>query len=146
MAQGATSATFAIATAAVTTTTATSIVAAYGGVTRTASFTVNAPVAPPPSAPALASLAIAPASVAGGATAIGTVTLDRAAASGGASVALASSDAAIASVPASVTVPAGAVSATFNVRTYATKKNRTPTISASYGGVTKTFSLVVKRR
>ncbi|MET0345210.1 MAG: hypothetical protein ABW218_03010 [Casimicrobiaceae bacterium] len=144
VAQGATAATFAIATTAVATTTATSIAAMYAGVTKTVAFTVNAPAAP--AAPVLSSLAIAPTSVIGGANAIGTVTLDRAAPTGGATVTLTSDAASVAAVPASVKVPSGATTTTFVVTTFATKKNRTPTISASYGGVTKSFQLVVKRR
>jgi hypothetical protein len=146
VAQGATSATFAIATTTVTTTTATTIAATYAGVTRSVAFTINAPAPPPPTAPALSSLAISPAIITGGANATGTVTLDRAAPTGGTTVTLASNAASIASVPASVTVPAGATSATFIVTTFTTKKNRTPTISATYGGVTKSFELMVKRR
>ncbi|HEY5862476.1 MAG TPA: hypothetical protein VIX61_05265, partial [Casimicrobiaceae bacterium] len=88
----------------------------------------------------------APTSVIGGANAIGTVTLDRAAPTGGATVALTSDAASVAAVPASVKVPSGATTATFVVTTFATKKNRTPTITASYGGVTKSVQLVVKRR
>jgi hypothetical protein len=144
VAQGATTATFAIATTAVATTTATSISATYAGVTKAAAFTVSAPAAPV--APVLSGLAIAPASVTGGANATGTVTLDRAAPTGGTSVTLASNAASIASVPASVVIPAGATAATFVVRTFTTKKNRTPTITARHGGVTKTFELMVKRR
>ncbi|HET9046104.1 MAG TPA: hypothetical protein VFO33_04030 [Casimicrobiaceae bacterium] len=145
IAQGATSATFSISTAAVTATTATTISATYAGVTKTAAFTVN-PSAPPPPSAVLASLAVSPASIVGGADGIGTVTLDRAAPTGGATVALASSATSVASVPATVVVPAGATSATFVVKTFATRKNRTPTLSATYAGVTKTFDLVVRRR
>ena len=145
--QGATSATFAIATSAVTTTTATSIAATYAGVTKSAAFTVNAPPPPPPlAAPVLSSLTIAPSALTGGTLAVGTVTLDRAAPTGGATVTLGSSAPSVAAVPASVLVPAGATAATFSVTTYSTKKNRTPTITASYGGVTKSFEMMVKRR
>jgi hypothetical protein len=41
---------------------------------------------------------------------------------------------------------AGATSATFTVTTAAAKKNVGATISASYAGVTKTTTLIVKRR
>ena len=150
VAQAATSATFAISTSAVTNTTATTISATYAGVTKTAAFTVNAPAPPPPPPPpplpVLASVAIAPASVTGGTNATGTVTLNLAAPAEGTTVALASSAPSVASVPASVVVPPGATSATFVVRTFAPKKNRTPTLSATYAGVTKSFELVVRRR
>jgi hypothetical protein len=140
---GATSATFAIATTAVATTIATSISASYAGVTRSAAFTVN-PAAPPVAV--LASLAITPATIVGGANATRTVTLSSAAPAGGATVSLTSNAPAVASVPASVVVAGGTTSATFVVTTFATRKNRAPTITASYGGGTKTFDLIVKRR
>ena len=94
----------------------------------------------------LATLAILPASVQGGENGTGTVSLDRAAPAGGTTVSLSSSAPGVASVPASVVVPAGATSARFVVTTYATKKNRVPTVSATLGGVTRTFDLVIKRR
>ncbi|MEO5766343.1 MAG: hypothetical protein ABIR52_13640 [Casimicrobiaceae bacterium] len=151
VAAGASSASFAIGTSAVATTTATSIAASYAGVTRSVAFTVNAAAPPPPppppaAAPVLTGLAIAPASLVGGASATGTVTLDRPAPAGGTAVSLASSATAVVAVPAGVVVAAGATAASFGVTTYATRKNRTPTLSASYGSVTKSFELMVKRR
>ena len=56
------------------------------------------------------------------------------------------SNASVATVPSGVIVGAGKTSATFTVRTTSTRKNRTPTISAIYAGVTKTFEMVVKIR
>ena len=143
IAQGATSATFAIATSAVSATTAVTLSASYGGVTRTTTFTVNPP-APPPVV--LSSLALNRASVVGGTPATGTVALSAPAPSGGAIVSLASSNASVASVPSSVTVAAGASTATFPVTTAATKKNAVVTLSANYGGATRTVTLAVKRR
>ncbi len=144
VAAGASSANFAIGTSAVATTTATSIAATYAGVTKAAAFTVNPP--PPPAAPVLTALTIVPGVLAGGQGAVGTVTLDRAAPAAGLTVALSSSDSSIVAVPAGVSVPAGATSATFSVRTFATRKNRTPAVRASYGGATKSFTLMVRRR
>ena len=68
-----------------------------------------------PSAPSLSSVAVNPTSVVGGTGATGTVTLTTAAGSGGLVVNLSSSNAAVASVPASVTVAAGATTAQFPV-------------------------------
>ncbi len=97
---------------------------------------------PPPSL-SLSSLTLNPTSVIGGAqSSTGTVTLSGLAPAGGAQVLLASSNGA-ASVPPSVTVPAGANSATFPVSTSAVAASTPVTISASYGGVTQTASLTV---
>jgi len=143
VAQGATSATFGVATTPVTMTVATTISATYAGTTKSAALTINPPAAAPP---VLAGFTVVPSSVRGGAKATATVTLDRAAPTGGATVALASSAPGEASLPASVVVPAGATIASFTVTTFATSKNRTPTLSATYAGVTKTVTMIVKRR
>jgi len=90
----------------------------------------------------LSSLSLNPTSVTGGNSSTGTVTLSGAAPVGGAQVVLSSSSSA-ASVPPSVTVPAGATSATFPVNTTAVAASTPVTISASYGGVTQTASLTV---
>lgn len=92
--------------------------------------------------PALSSLTISPPSVSGGGSATGTATLTAAAPAGGAQVALSSDNAAV-SVPASVTVAAGATSATFTVSTSAVSTPTTATISGSYGGATKSAPLAV---
>jgi hypothetical protein len=138
---GATSATFTVTTSAVATSTSVTISASFGGVTQTASLTVTPQ--PPPS-PTLASLTVSPATVVGGSqSSTGTVTLSAAAPSGGAQVALSSSDTAAAQVPSSVTIPAGSTWATFTVTTSAVATSTWVTISASFGGVTQTASLTV---
>src|SRR5437667_6825018 len=91
----------------------------------------------------LSSLALNPTSVAGGNSSTGTVTLSGPAPAGGAQVALSSSNTAAATVPSSVTVPAGAASATFTVSTSAVTASTAVTISAAYGGVTLTASITV---
>src|SRR5258706_3058179 len=102
-----TTAAFPVNTSAVASSTTVTISAAYGGVTRTASLTVTA--APPPP-PTLSSLSLNPASEIGDLqSSTGTITLSGPAPPGGAQVALASNNGA-ASVPSSVTVPAGATS------------------------------------
>src|SRR5207302_8131531 len=73
----------------------------------------------------------------------GTVTLSRTAPNG-VSTGLHSSSVLSPSVPASVTVAAGASSATFTVSTSAVTTSTPVTISASYAGVTKTASLTVQ--
>src|SRR5467141_3968011 len=141
VAAGATSATFTISTSAVAASTTVTISGTYGGVSRSASLTVTP--APPP-APTLSSLSVNPTSVVGGVqSSTGTVTLSGAAPSGGAVVALSSSNTAAARVPSSVTVVAGATSATFTVSTSAVLASTTVSISGTYGGVTRSASLTV---
>jgi len=91
----------------------------------------------------LSSLSLNPASVTGGNSSTGTVTLSGAAPSGGAVVALSSSNTVAARVPSSVTVAAGATSATFTVSTSAVAASTTATISGVYGGVTRSAALTV---
>ncbi len=141
VAAGATSATFTVSTSAVSASTAVSISGAYGGVTRSASLTVQ-PAAPP--AVTLNSLALNPTSVTGGNSSTGTVTLSGAAPAGGASVALSSSNTTAARVPSSVTLAAGATSATFTVSTSAVSASTAVSISGAYGGASRSASLTVK--
>jgi hypothetical protein len=92
--------------------------------------------------PTLSSIMLSPSSVNGGATSTGTVTLSGAAPNGGAIVYL-SSNATAATVPASVTVGAGATSATFTVSTNAVTASTPATVTASYAGGSKTAQLTV---
>jgi len=103
----------------------------------------RAPTSTPPPSVSLSSLSLNPTNVTGGNSSTGTVTLGGPAPSGGAQVALSSSDTSVATVPSSVTVAAGATSATFSVSTSTVTASTTVTISASYAGVTKTASLTV---
>lgn len=94
------------------------------------------------SGPSLSALSLSPTSVTGGGTSQGTVTLTGAAPSGGSVVALSSSNTAAATVPASVTVPAGSTSRTFTVSTQAVSSSTSATITATLG-VTRTATLAV---
>ena len=141
VAAGATSATFTVTTSAVSASTAVAISATYAGAGKTASLTVQ-PAAPP--TVTLGSLTLNPTNVIGGNSSTGTVTLSGPAPTGGAQVALFSSNTTAARVPASVTVAAGATSATFAVSTSAVAASTAVTISASYGGVSRTASLTVQ--
>ncbi|MCU1241707.1 MAG: hypothetical protein JWO71_2433 [Candidatus Acidoferrum typicum] len=96
-----------------------------------------------PAPTSLASVSVNPPSVTGGNSSTGTVTLSGPAPSGGAQVALSSSNTTAARVPASVTVAAGATSATFAVSTSAVASSTSVVISGTYGGATKTGSLTV---
>jgi hypothetical protein len=113
----------------------------YGGMTKTTTFTVN-----PAAAPAIATLTLNRTTVVGGNPAVGTVTLSGPAPSGGATVMLSSSNPALASVPASIVVAAGATSNTFSVITSAPKKSASATLTATYGGVTKTVAMKITWR
>jgi hypothetical protein len=135
---GTTSVNFTINTSAVTASTPVTISASYGGVTRTATLTVT-----PSPLPTLSSLTLSPSSVTGGNSSTGTVRLSGPAPVGGAQIMLSSSDPGTASVPSSVTVPAGATSATFTVNTSIVLSSTSVTISALYGGNTRTATLTV---
>ena len=139
---GATTATFAISTVAVGADSTVTISATFSGTTRTATLTVT-PVPPPPPPASLSSLTLNPASVTGGNTSQGTVTLTSAAPSGGAVVTLSSANTSAATVPASVTIAAGATSASFTVISLSVASATPVTISASYNAVTQTATLTV---
>jgi hypothetical protein len=133
-----TSATFTINTSAVARATALAITATYDGVSGSASLTVT-----PPALPTVSSLALNPSGVVGGLqSSTGTVTLSGPAPAGGAQVLLSSNNAA-ASVPSSVTVPAGSTSATFTVTTSPVLISTSATISASYNQTSQTATLSV---
>lgn len=102
----------------------------------------TSPSNPPPVA-ALQSVAVSPTSVAGGTAVQGTVTLSTGAPAGGATVTLASSNPAAATVPASVVVPQGSASATFNVTTLVVASSTTADISGTYAGITQKATLSV---
>jgi hypothetical protein len=113
---------------------------------RTFTATVAEPAAPAPEptpiptpepAPvflSVQSLSLNPTTVAGGTTSTGTVTLTTAAPAGGTAVILSSRDTAIATVPATVTVPAGATSATFPITTATVTSTTTTAIEATWSG------------
>ncbi len=102
------------------------------------------PAAPAP-LPTLTGLTLAPFGVVGGQSSTGTVTLGGPAPSGGAIVALASSNSSVASVPATVTVPGGATSASFIVSTKRVNRTKTATITASYNSSSVSTTLTVTR-
>jgi hypothetical protein len=86
---------------------------------------------------------LTPGTVSGGGAATGTVTLGSPAPAGGAVVGLASSNGAVATVPATVTVAAGASSASLTVTAGTVSVTSTATISATYGGATRSSVLTV---
>src|SRR5262245_53278052 len=133
---GASSATFAITTGAVGTATDVTILAA-----RSTTLQQTIQLLPPG---ALSSLSLSPSTVTGGETSQGTVTLASPAPAGGVVVSLASTDTTVATVPASITVPAGASSATFTVSTsVVTGAGTWSQISASAGGIERLATINV---
>ena len=120
-----------------TTDTPVTVTASWNGVTTSVPLTVTATPAQAPSA-----VTLNPTSTTGTNGSTGTVTL-AAPTSTDTSIALASGIPGIASVPASVVVPAGSTSATFPISTVAVSTTTTVTITASAGGVTKSADLTV---
>ena len=74
----------------------------------------------------------------------GTVTLSAPAGVGGAVVTLKSSKAFSATVPASVTVPAGASSATFQITTHVSLAQQVPSITATFNHTSQSANLTVR--
>jgi hypothetical protein len=140
---GSSSASFTITTSAVTATQVVGLTASLNGTNKTAAVTVTPPPPPPP--PTVASLALNPTSVVRGASSTGTVTLTSPAPTAGLVVTLVSAKPQ-ATVPPSVTVPAGQSTATFTVLTSSTASKGTVIISASANGTTKAATLTIKRR
>jgi probable HAF family extracellular repeat protein len=89
------------------------------------------------------SLTFNPNAVDGGSNTTGTVTLTQPAPAGGAVVSLNSSNSPVATVPASVTVPAGATSANFIVTTVQPAQDTVSMIAACYGGKCFTSTLYI---
>lgn len=91
----------------------------------------------------LGTVGVAPASLTGGASATGSITLSAPAPAGGAVVALASSSPAVL-LPSSVTVAQNASAASFAITTQPVATSTSATVSASYAGVSKTATLTVQ--
>ena len=89
---------------------------------------------------------ISPVSVVGSHNATGTIFLNRAAPSGGVVVSLQTDNSAVATVPATMTIPSGNQTGTFTISTKAQTSNSTATILANFGGtsllrdITATFT------
>jgi hypothetical protein len=126
---------FNIGTVPVNTRTLVTISVSGGGVTLSATLTLD-PVA---TGPTVSALGLSPSTVTSGTSSTGTVTLSAAAPTGGLAVSLSSSST-VASVPASVTVAAGATSASFTV---STSGSGSATITATGGGASRSAVLTV---
>lgn len=93
--------------------------------------------------PMLAPLTLNPVSIRGRASATGALSLRRPAPAGGVTVALSSSNPAIASVRPDLKVPEGQTSATFQIATHAVIAQMSAVITASYAGVARSATLTV---
>jgi hypothetical protein len=127
---------FTVTTQPVAASTPVTITATLGGISQQRTLAVE------PTRPQ--SVSLTPPTVVGGAASSGTVTLTGNAPAGGAVVSLSSSQPTVASVPASVTVAAGAkVSPAFGVTTQAVAQSISVTITATRAGVSQTAALTV---
>lgn len=99
------------------------------------------PTPPPPAAATLASLSVNPATVVGGSPSTVTATLSTGAPAGGASVTLASNNAAV--IPGTIAIAAGGTSGTAQATTTAVNASATATLTGSFGGASQTTNLVV---
>ncbi|HWT00683.1 MAG TPA: hypothetical protein VN256_10590 [Pyrinomonadaceae bacterium] len=132
---GATSKTFSITSSRVDANQSGTVTARSGAVTKTAPLTIRPP--------ALNALKLNPASVAGGKDVTGTVSLDGPAPPSGAIITISDNLASATTTP-SVTIPAGAVSASFTISTVVVDAKQTGAVTASRNGVTKTAALIVR--
>ena len=127
---------FNITTAPVTQPTIVTISVSGGGVTLSSPLTLY------PTLPALTAIAVNPTSVVGGTSSTGTVNLNAAAPTGGVAVNIETQLPLTASVPASVTVPGGATSASFTVTTFPSATT-TVQLSATLDNVFQFASITV---
>ena len=132
---GATTGTFTVTTTAVANDTTAVISATNQFATRTTTFVTQAP--------ALSGLSLALNSILVGSTTTGTVVLDSPAPTGGTVVTLASSNTSVITVPATVTVAAGATSATFTATSQVILAAGNATITATAGSISRTANITV---
>ena len=104
-------------------------------------FSFTPQPAPPP--PTLATIDTNPSSVSGPTSSTSTVTLSTSAPDGGALVSLTSSNPAVASVPATTTVPAFSFTSTVSITTSTVSASTVVTITATYNGSTRSATLTV---
>jgi hypothetical protein len=135
---GQSTATFPVSTYRVRAATTVVLSAAAGGTNQTATLQIL---------PAgITGLSLHVSRVRGGYGTTGRITLYSPAPAGGAVISLTSSHPAVAGVPATVTVPAGARTVSFPVTTFRPPASTSVAIGATYAGVTETVNLMVSRR
>jgi hypothetical protein len=132
---GSSSVTISIPTTNVAANTVANITASYNGVNAQSALTLTPQGQP-------ATISLSPSSVTGSAGSFGTVTI-AAPASTDQTFQLSSSNPSAAAIPNSITIPAGATAAGFNITTFGVSSTSTANISVSGGGVTKSTVLTV---
>ena len=137
VADGATTATFTVTAQTVAFAVPVTINAAFGGISQFARLTITEPA---PAGRQLLSLTLSSTLVVGGQPVQGTVTL-ASAVGGDTPVTLTSVNTAAATVPATVTVPAGVASAVFTISTLPTASVDFSEIIAAAGGITRSASV-----
>lgn len=135
IASGATSGTFTVTATQVSTNVSETLTATIGPSSASGTLTITAT--------SVSGLTMNPTSIFGGQGATGTVTLNGPAGAQGTAVALSGGDSSI-SFPTSVTVAAGATSATFAITSSVVPVNTTETITATLNSVAKAASLTLK--
>lgn len=133
---GTTEMSFPITTTQVAQNTKVTITASCGGVSKSVTATVTAPY--------VSALYMYPASVIGGASTSGSVSLSGPALPDGTVVTFTSSDPQAAPAPDSITIAPGAKSGTYTCRTLSVTSETSVTITALGGGSSKSVRLVVK--
>jgi hypothetical protein len=137
--QGSSNAGVGIQTQAVSADTLVTLSAALGETTLTRQLLVKAT----PGATSVDHFFLDPLDVPGGTPSTGTVVLNGVAPSGGASVTLQSGNTAVATMPASVTVPAGSNRVSFTVTTFPVSSSTSVNLTARFNGTFAATSLLV---
>ncbi len=133
---GRSTANFTVKTVPVSTITKANISGKVGALSQSATLTINPPV--------LISISLSPATVKGGKSSTGTVTIGSTAPTGGLTVSIQSSSDS-ASVDGTATIAAGKTTGTFTVRTTVVTAQTTAKISAILGAITKSANLTVTK-
>lgn len=136
VAQGQTTANFAVSTIGTPTDVTATLTASLNELSVTTTLTVQRYL--------LSSVRLAPTSVYGGYASTGTVTLSGPAGTAGAGVLLSSANPSALTVPSSVLVANGQTSKTFTATTVPVAANTVVNVTATRAGVTKTYPLSVK--
>jgi hypothetical protein len=135
---GSSSVTFQLFGADVAKNTKVTITAAYDTVMQSASVTVT-----PNGDPLVSSISFSPNPVKAGVTTVGTVTLTKTAPTGGTIVDINATNNSAVAMPASILVPAGSKSTTFNVPTFSVSQSTPIVVTANTGSVSAQTTLTV---
>jgi hypothetical protein len=135
---GSSSATFQLFGQDVAKKTTVTITASFDKVVKSAIITIS-----PNSDPLISSLSFSPNPVTAGKVTVGTVTLTRTAPAGGTIVDFSTSNNSAVAIPASVSVPAGSRSTTFNMSTFSVSSPTPVVITATTGSVSAQTTLTV---